>query len=66
MKDLIEALQILSKYTDDKYPTWCNHDEFNVNVDPESVSIEDIKSLEDLSFCDNGDGGFVSFKYGSC
>ena len=65
MKDLIEALQILSKYTDAKYPTWCDHDEFNVSVDPELVSIEDIKRLEELSFFDNGDQAFVSYKYGS-
>ena len=37
MKDLIEALQIFSKYTDTGWPTHCEHDVMYIcGVDPEA------------------------------
>jgi len=67
MKDLIAALTILAKYTNDDYPTHCEHDELFVNtVDASEVSEEDISKLSGLGFNVNKDvGGFSSFKYGS-
>lgn len=67
MEDLIKALQILSKYTNDKHPTNCSHDLFFVNVDPELVSEDDIKTLDDLGFFVSEEfEGFCSFRFGSC
>ncbi len=48
MKDLIEALTILSKYlTDDEYfynrPTSCEHEELYVSVDNSKISKEDME-----------------------
>ena len=71
MKDLIEALQILSKYlTDDyyfnKYPTNCDHDVLRVCVDYTEISEEDLKRLEELEFVPDEDTGYmVSYRYGS-
>ena len=65
MGDLIQALQILQRYTDKKYPTNCSHDELWVEVDPDLVSKEDVAALAELSFVPS-DGGFVSFRFGSC
>lgn len=68
MKDLLEAVTIMSKYTDKEYPTNCNHDELRFNtIDTTKVSEEDIKRLAELGFIDDKDdiGGFLSFKYGS-
>lgn len=65
MKDLIEALTIFSKYSDTLYPTHCEHDELFVCVNPELVSPEDLKRLEELSFNPQGDL-FYSFRFGSC
>ena len=53
----------------DNYPFNCGHDVLWVNVDPEKVSIEDGARLEELGFMvgtDDFEGGFYSFKYGSC
>ena len=67
MEDLIKALQILSKYTETKYPTNCSHDVLFVNVDPELVSKEDIETLDALGFfVSEEDEGFSSFRFGSC
>lgn len=67
MKDLIEALQIFSKYTNSKWPTHCEHDELGVNVDPRSVSEEDTARLDELSFtADEDKEMFISFRFGSC
>jgi hypothetical protein len=66
MKQLIEALQILLKYKDDEFPTGCEHDEFYVYVDPDLVSVEDTKRLEELGFYASGfNECFISTKYGS-
>ena len=68
MKDLIEALKIFEKYiSDEKYPTWAEHDEFGVNCPINGMSEEDIKKLDELGFFwDNEYECFISFKYGSC
>lgn len=67
MDELIEALQIFKKYTNEKYPCWCAHDEFHICVEPEEVSDEDIEKLEELGFePDEETNDFCSFKYGSC
>lgn len=65
MKDLIEALTILSNYSNEEYPTWCSHDIFGVAVNSRSVSEEDKKRLGELGFFEH-EGGFASYKFGSC
>jgi hypothetical protein len=66
MKDLIEALTIFAKYSDDQHPTHCDHDVMYVGVDPADVSDEDKDRLEELSFLpDEGHGSFKSFRFGS-
>lgn len=66
MNDLIEALQIFAKYTNDKYPTACEHDVLYVLVDPSLVSVEDTSKLETLGFsADTAEECFHSFRYGS-
>ena len=71
MKDLIEALTILSKYlTDDEYlynrPTNCEHEELYVSVDNSKISEEDLARLIDLGFIPDEDTGYmVSYRYGS-
>ena len=66
MHDLLEAIQIFAKYTDEKYPTWCEHDVFHVCVDPAKVSEEDIKRLNELGFFPEDDESFKSFRFGNC
>jgi len=66
MKDLIEALQILSKYTDSAYPTGCEHDIMHVYVDPSKVTAEDTERLGELNFRPSEDNEyFYSFRFGS-
>lgn len=64
MKDLIEALTIFSKYTQDNRPTICEHDELIVLVDPSLVSEEDMARLCVLGFL-SSDEHFKSFRFGS-
>jgi hypothetical protein len=70
MKKLIEAFTIFSKYSDAEYPLNCSHDLLYVDVDPKKVSEDDIKRLKELGFKDGAgedlEGGFVSYRYGSC
>lgn len=67
MKQLIEALIIFSKYTDEDYPTSCDHDILYVNVSIHEVSEEDKVKLESLGFyVDESLEIFCSRKYGSC
>lgn len=67
MKDLIEALQIFSKYTTAPWPTHCEHDVMYVNVPVEKVSDEDKARLDELDFFPDGDDEiFMSFRFGSC
>lgn len=65
MEDLIKALTIFLKYGNPYAPTNCSHDELWVDVDPEIVSAEDIKELEELGFIPD-DEGFISYRFGSC
>lgn len=66
MRDLIEALTILSKYTDAEYPTHCEHDELTVCVDPAKVSDVDKARLDELGFFVSEEDCFKSFRFGSC
>jgi len=70
MDDLIKALQILRKYGNPDYPFNCDHDVLFVDINPDVVSDEDKKELDSLGFItseeEEYDGGFISFKYGSC
>ena len=67
MEDLLEAINILAKYTDSSYPTHCEHDILRFNtVDVDDVSDSDISRLSELGFRVCGHvGGFYSYKYGS-
>lgn len=69
MSDLIEALNIFLKYGNPSYPTHCEHDVMMIaGIEPEAVSEEDIKKLDELGFFisdEYGDRGFQSYKYGS-
>jgi len=65
MEDLIKALQIMLKYGNPEYPTWCEHDVLHVcDIDPSKVSDADLTELDELGFIEDEDG-FVSFKFGS-
>lgn len=73
MKDLIEALTIFLKYGNPDNPTHCEHDVMQIclDIDPKEVSAEDLKRLQKLGFHatdedDDYDGGFISYRFGSC
>lgn len=68
MKDLIEALTILSKYGNPDFPTHCEHDVLTVLIDPADVSAEDLVRLKELHFYPGDDwasGMFQSSWFGS-
>lgn len=66
MKDLIKALQIFLKYSNEKWPTQCKNDILRVYVDPNVVSEKDRIKLEELTFIpDRKNGRFVSYRFGS-
>lgn len=64
LSNLVSAMQIFLKYGDIGYPTHCEHDILKVNVDPEKVSEEDIKTLDNFGFSPH-DSCFQSYAYGS-
>lgn len=64
MNELIEALTIFAKYTQDDRPTICEHDELIVLVDPSLVNEEDMARLSVLGFLPS-DEHFKSFRFGS-
>ena len=71
MNDLIEALQIFSKYGNPAYPTHCEHDIMLISseISPSIVSEEDEKKLDSLGFFISSEYGeelFISYKFGSC
>ena len=69
MKNLIAALTILLKYGNPDHPTHCEHDVLYVcGINPDDVSEEDIKKLDELGFFINEEfeDSFASFRYGSC
>jgi hypothetical protein len=65
MSDLIKALQIFLKYGDPRWPTHCEHDVLYVMIDPSIISKDDLSTLDEIGFFDNGDH-FESFRFGSC
>lgn len=69
MENLIKALQILLKYGNPDSPTHCEHDVMYIcGIDPDDVSVEDIKELNELGFFvsdDTGEPQFQSYKFGS-
>lgn len=68
MDDLIEALKILRKYSNEKYPCQCEHDALYVyGADPEKMSVKDIERLEGLGFIveEDFEKCFISFRFGS-
>ena len=66
MNELIEALQIFAKYTDTKWPTHCEHDVLWIcGVEPDKVTEEDKKRLDELGFFIDEDNYFKSFHFGS-
>ena len=70
MKDLIKALQILSKYLKDpfvKWPTCCEHDVLYVMANPNKISSEDVAILHELGFEPDYEHECIySYRYGSC
>ncbi len=70
MEDLIKALQIALKYETDPYrlshPTNCSHDTLWLCVDEKKFSPEDIVEMERLGFFVAEEGGFQSYRFGSC
>lgn len=69
MEDLIKALTILLKYGNPQWPTHCEHDVMYImEIDPATVSQEDIQELDKLGFViseEFGEKQFVSYKFGS-
>jgi hypothetical protein len=67
MDDLIEALTILRKYGNPKYPTHCDHDVLTIcGIAPHHVSKADNERLGELGFFINEDlECFQSFRFGS-
>jgi len=50
MKDLIKALNIFAKYSQESRPIWCHDSKMYVYVLPSKVSDEDILRLQHLGF----------------
>jgi len=66
LEDLIEALQILKKYGNPKYPTHCEHDIMHICIDPEQVSDEDKAKLDELGFFEDEElNCFATYRFGS-
>lgn len=65
---LVEAFTIFEAYSGAWSITHCEHDVMYVDVDPNTVSPQDIERLEELGFDINEDEmeGFSSYKHGSC
>ena len=68
MENLIKALQIFMKYSSPSHPFHCEHDTLYIcGIDPDDVSDEDTKLLDDLGFFySETEESFISFRYGSC
>jgi hypothetical protein len=74
MNNLIEALQIFSKYGNPKYPTCCGHScghnilYINPEICPDKLSFDDRVRVEKLGFFvteEIGERTFASFGFGS-
>lgn len=57
----IESLEIFKKYDDTDGLSGAEHDEVFGGPDPEVVSAEDLKRLEELGWYDSEYGGFQAF-----
>lgn len=71
MNDLIESLQIFSKYFDatEKWPTHCEHDELWLCVadQKDTISEDDQERLNKLGWhWHTGNRCWLSFRFGSC
>lgn len=71
MNNLIESLQIFSKYfdADEKWPTNCEHDILILCVadDEEGITEEDVKRLDELGwFWSDEYECWCSYRFGSC
>ena len=66
MKDLIEALNIFTKYGEPGFQ--CEHDVLIIcGIDYEVISAKDMKRLDILSFFFSDEfDNFASFRFGSC
>jgi hypothetical protein len=66
LDQLIEALQIFLKYGNSSYPTYCEHDVLHIAIDPEKVSEDDKRRLDELGFFVGKEwpDHFISFRYG--
>ena len=65
MLDLIEALKILSRYSDNYYPTSCENETLFVLIDPMNVNHDDIERLHELSFIASFESNyFYSVRFG--
>lgn len=67
MDDLIEALAILRKYNNSRFPTACEHDiMYFVNIDYNDVSEDDVNRLDELGiFWGEEEEVFMSFRFGN-
>lgn len=66
MDDLIEALTIFRKYTNESNPTNCSHDVLAVcDIEEGAVSAEDVARLDTLGFFWD-DECWISYRFGSC
>ena len=66
MNDLIEALKIMLKHGDVKYPTHCSHDELHIYPNSMDFTPDEFKRLDELGFIPDDMDGFYSFRFGSC
>ena len=64
---LIEAFTIFRKYGNPSSPTCCAHDVMYVQIEPNDVSEEDKRRLDELGFFPSSDvpEAFMTFRFGS-
>jgi hypothetical protein len=67
MDDLIEALQIFRKYSNERWPTHCEHDVLYImGVDRADVLDEDNARLKELGFeWFDDEEVYISYRFGS-
>lgn len=67
MKDLIEALTIFLKYSNERRPTHCEHDVLQISgIEKGVVSAKDAERLEQLGFhWSDPYSCWLSYKFGS-
>lgn len=63
---LMAALTLLRRsYPDTFSPFNCEHDTLWVNADPGHFSAEELAVLDKWGFFPDGEGGFMSYRFGS-